>query len=236
MSKNELPRSNLEAIPSPILLDAWKTVGGWVTIVKKDGKFCDAMEVLKAYQAEPTQKEAFGAMLPYFACLAVPRKGGAKRKTMEKIWASKTGKTWKALKEFPARLGGIADEVEKINKSDLASPLIWMREDEPKARIAKDHFQRLPGVLRFYAAFLRMLLVEKVPATWERHFPSAPRGHSHSIFHLSQLIKASTGRFHDREVCDLLDAAACALGVDYQFDPTLLAQARSRHARKRQPA
>lgn len=59
-----------------------------------------------------------------------------------------------------------------------------------------------------------------------------PRGHSPYLFYLSDLVKALTGRFHDREVCDLLDAAARALGVSYQFDPTLLAQARRRHSKK----
>lgn len=224
------PRSE----PSPIIQEeAKKTVRGWVALVNSDRKFCKALDVLKAHQPEPIVKELLGSWLPVLACLAVPRKGGGGKKTLQKIWASESGKTWKALREFPARLRGVADEVERINESDFLSPSTWIRDDETKARIVKSHFLRLPGILRVYAAYLHKLLVEKMPATWGRHFPSGPRGHSQSLFYLSHLVKACTGRFHDKDVCDLLDAAACVLGVNYQFDPTLLAQARGRRARKR---
>jgi hypothetical protein len=154
---------------------------------------------------------------------------------LEEIWASKTGKTWKALKESPARFRRIADEIERINKSDFLSPAVWIRDDEIKPRLLKGYFLRLPGVLNIYAAWMDSLLGEKVPRGWKEHFhvPSERRGHSASLFHLCDLVKAATGRFHDKEVCDLLDAAASALGVDYHFDPTLLAQARGRRARKR---
>jgi hypothetical protein len=217
---------------SPIFKDAMRTVRGWTDTLRSDREFCAAMDVLKACQADPTLGELLSELLPFFACLAVPRRGGKLRKALEKIWASDTGKTWRALKDFPVRLRGIADEVERINRSGFVSPSIWIAEDQIKARVVKAHFLRLPGVLRFYAVWLEMLIAKKVPVAWERHFPSRPRGHSSFVFHVSHLVKAITGRFHDKEVCNLLDAAACALGIDYQFDPILLAQARKRHTSK----
>jgi hypothetical protein len=228
-----LPANGAE--PSPLVGMAAKSVEDNVTLLRHNDGFCRAMEILEGYQTDPALREVFGLLLPLLACLAVPRRGGGTKKAFEGIWSSKTGKTWKALKEFPSRLRNVAVEVERINNSEFLSPALWIRGDETGARLLKGHCGRLPGVLRFYAGAMDKILTELVPALFKRHLPPDRRGHSSSLFGLSNLVKAMTGRFHDEEVCDLLDATALALGVNRkrQFNPVLLAQARSRLASKR---
>jgi hypothetical protein len=58
-----------------------------------------------------------------FACMAVsPHQG--RPGFLDRYWARGTGKTWKALREFPDRLEKMADEVKCINQAD---PLFYAR-------------------------------------------------------------------------------------------------------------
>jgi hypothetical protein len=205
----------------------------WLDVLARDIAFQSALRSLAAHQTDADFKRLLETLLPILACLAVPRRSGRVRKSIEAAWAHGTGKTWKGIKGLPDRLRRVADEVQKINDSNFFSPEMWITKDTTQAKIAKGHFLRLPGVLRIYGAWLEVLANERIPAAWQSQLPPPARGHSPSLFWLSDLVKACTGRFRDREVCDLLDAAAAALGVRYQFDPTLLAQARSRHRRQK---
>ena len=228
---------SLEASTLPPLPDAMKrAIQGWLRLLQVDRNFSEALDALTSCANNLWIKQALTTILPLLACLAVPRKGAGLKKTFESLWASDTGKTWKALKEFSARLRRMAQEIEAVNRSQFLSPALWIKKDESRGRFVEQQFRILPGALRIYAAWLDMLLNEKLPAAWEHHVPSPKRGHSPALFHLSDMVKAATGRFHDREVCDLLTAAATALDAPYNFDPTLLAQARARNARKRSGA
>jgi len=164
-------RADVLREPSPLAQAAREALGDWLAIVGKDPDFCKAGKILKAKVTKTIFSETFSELLPFFACLAVPRKGGNVRKIAEEFWASKTGKTWKALREFPARLRVVADDIERINKSDYLTPTIWLKKDQTLARLVKDHFLRLPGVLRQYAIWLDILVGEKVPGAWRKICP-----------------------------------------------------------------
>ena len=107
-----------------------------------------------AIPVESSRKDALGTILPVLACLAVPRKASGLKRTFESIWASDTGKTWKALKEFSARMRRMAQEIEALNRSQFLSPSIWMKKDESRGRFVEQQFGILPGALRIYAAWL----------------------------------------------------------------------------------
>jgi hypothetical protein len=215
---------------------AKQAVREWLAVLEKDTPFQKALRSLTAHQTDPSLKQILGTLLPVFACLAIPRRSGRSRESIQGVWALGTGKTWRGIKNFPARLRGIADEVQKINDTGFFSPNTWITKDTTRARITKGHFLRLPGLLRIYGAYLEALASEKIPAAWQSQIHPTPRRHSPTLFWLSDIVKVATGRFRDREVCDLLDATAAALGVKYQFDPILLAQARSRYNRQKKPA
>jgi hypothetical protein len=192
-----------------------------VGVLKNDPEFCKAVEVLKKFHTRLIPSDLFEDMLPYLASIAIPRKSCDPKKVLETISAAATGKTWKALKGSPARFRRIAKEIEQINQSPVMSPANWVKDSEVMGRLLKGYFLRLPGVLNLYALWLEMLIADKLPKLWNEQVPASRRGLPDALFFLSGLVKALTGRFHDREVCNLLDAAARALGVDHQFDPIL---------------
>jgi len=147
---------------------------------------------------------------------------------LEELWARRTGKTWKALVEFPNRLERLADEVDCLN---IADPVFYpprrcrgLSRTELQ-RIALDYWQ-LSAMIRFYAETRRERNAAVLAQT-----PRIER--SEILFYLSILVKSLTGAPHDQEVSELLNAAANALGETIQFDAGSIAQARSR--RKKRP-
>jgi len=73
-----------------------------------------------------------------------------------------------------------------------------------------------------------------MPWTSERTSPrQAPRREENDpLLRLSEVAEMATGKWHDREVADLLNAAALALDKESQFDAMTIAQARSRRKKK----
>src|SRR5215468_3511667 len=75
------------------------------------------LEAVKALRDERRCGFDLSRELITFACMAVsPHQG--RPAFLDRYWARGTGKTWKALREFPNRLEKIADEVKVINKAD----------------------------------------------------------------------------------------------------------------------
>jgi hypothetical protein len=192
-----------------------------------DSHFLRAAEALVKFRSGAFKDLPFVELQALLASLSVRRKRRPRRETFALLWAAGTGKTWKALKDFPGRLRGIADEVERVNAGpcfDLAS---WINKETIGAQMFRHRLLQLPGLLRVYAASLEFI-VGKLPAMTERIYPAAPRGHSEFMFLLSAAVKLTTGRFRDKEVAEMLNAAALALGEGSQFDALTLAQARFR--------
>ena len=147
-----------------------------------------------------------------------------RRVDWKKLWASGTGKSWKALKEFPERIRKMAAEL----KTSLCDDVFGQKD----AR----QFWDLPPSLCDYADWLESQ-IEKIPVMGNR----APRrGTSQWKGHLSDRVKALTGRFHDKEVAELLNAVDLALhgegNGDRGIDAQTLADARSRHKKRKRKA
>lgn len=198
--------------------------------LKANPKFTCALRTLLS-QSRPRLKDfaldrnVFD-LFAYLACMAVgPR--GASRKSWEKLWAVETGKTWKALKEFPVRLENMANEVKRVNKSHFFAPTAYIRKDTVQARIVQKRFEQLPGIIQVYAEALRRQL-NRIPVLTAKTFPPPPRGLPMEIAWLSRFAEAFTGRPHDTEVAALLNCAALALGESRQFDTLNIAKYRSR--------
>jgi hypothetical protein len=148
------------------------------------------------------------------ACLVVlpvPSSG----KWREEVWLQGTGKSWKALKKFPARLLRMADEIEKLNTNffripDACTNPTWLS------------LCQLPTSLRSNAETLNR---------HETIISKAFRSPSESsrVVELLNFAKWTTGRDRVREVAKLLNAAALAMKCENKFDATHLIQARYRY-------
>jgi hypothetical protein len=166
--------------------------------------------------------------LTRLACLSVsPHQG--RPAILERVGASKSGKTWKALLEFPDRLEKMADEVGRINAADplfFARTPRWNVDRCDSAKLRHD-CERLPNLMRSYANALR----ERNAAV----ATASPRdGRFAAVFNLSELVKTLTGAYHDSVVQRLLGVAAHELDEQIEFDAVSIAQLRYR--RRKRPA
>jgi hypothetical protein len=206
--------------------DAMRYIWERIDHLEASSRFGKACKAIARLQRDPYQGFDYSFLLAYLACRGVSRQRMS-RKTWQKVWTVGTGKTWKSLKDFPKRLRGLADEVERINSSSFFAPREYVNRKTVKATIVRGRLSELPGVLRLYATALEQHLC-RVPDLIAQSFPPPPRGHSTSIFDLAEFVKGLTGRPHDKEVTELLNAAGEALGEKCDLDALDLAQARSR--------
>lgn len=133
-----------------------------------------------------------------------------KRISLEESWAAKTGKTWKALREFPKRIEGMASEIERMN----ANPFFRL--------------EGLPTVMRREAEHLE----ERLRTLPNLHAEAFPR--VSPLDGLRGLVESWTGQPHAELVAELHHAANAALGAqERQFSEAAVYQARYR-AKKRQ--
>jgi hypothetical protein len=144
-------------------------------------------------------------------------------------WMKTLPQPWKALKDFPKMLDRIAAEIQLINKAD---PLFYARRrgNGYSSRSALLRLQQrcieLPRMIQGYAEALRERNAAVASAT--------PRsGSLNALIELTEAVKYLTGNHHDKEVSELLNTIARALGVRKRFDALSIAQARSRHRKKK---
>jgi hypothetical protein len=171
--------------------------------------------------------------LAAFACIEVSKKHGGGKKSLEGLWALGTGKTWKALCEFPERLRRIAKEMAQINESACLAPALYANAKTIQAQIIRKRLEQLPATVNFYATALEMHTA-RIPKQWAKmiqaQFPDRPRGPSWSVPVFSHIVRVATGKWHDKEIAELLNAGALALDVKgwNGVDALNIAQARSR--------
>jgi len=201
--------------------------------VLKEENYCDALDALAISIRPEFLPLDFPQTLTGLACLAVsPSRWRWSRKAWETVWTRNTGKTWKALREFPDRVCGMADEIKRLNESFAFSAVQYASAQTVEAVTVRKVFNQLPAMLGAYAEALRWH-IDRVPLMTAEAFPPLPRGHSKFVVYVSELIKAATGRFRDRECARLLNAAALALDEKAEFDALTIAQARSRSRKSR---
>lgn len=133
--------------------------------------------------------------------------------TLDKICVKETGTTWRTLRRFPARMEGMAAEIERID----AFPLFKLKESSAS--------------LRRDAAHLKELLERPVAVSTE------PRSRTPPLYDLICVVRSWTGRPHDKEVIELLHAADLALNPgakerEPRFDTQTLLDLRSRLKRE----
>jgi hypothetical protein len=160
----------------------------------------------------------------------------ANKSTDEKLWSIGTGKTWKALQEFPHRLQNVAREIEQLNQSPMFCPDRAINAKTPSAHYARIQFSRLPGTLRMYGTWVEVW-TKKIPAIMGEFLGRRSRGKADTLVAVSYLIALVTGRFNDNEAAELLNAADLILNPETdkgepRFHPQTLADLRSRRKRK----
>jgi hypothetical protein len=189
------------------------------------------LEAIIALQKEVWQGQDFSHELRGLACLAVsPHQG--RPALLERYWASKTGKTWKALKGFPKRLEGMAEEMGRINTGDRLFFARRRRNDLDRGDLEKLGWicRQLPEMMRSYATALRErnAAVEAV----------TPRdGRFVALLNLSEVVKSLLGAYHDKDVAELLNTADLVLNPGdpksgERFDAQTLRDSRCRQKYK----
>lgn len=201
---------------------------------KREQRFENALSAITQHLSKQMRESGMDLTGPIagFACLATSTGRSGGRKSFEKLAALGTGKTWKALAEFPERLRRIAKEVEQVNKSLFFAPALYVNAKTTQAEIVRKRFEQLPGIMSFYATGMEVHIA-RTPKLWAKTFPPSQGRHSPWLLLLSYAVKLATGKWHDAEVAELLNATAVALDETREFDALTIAQARSRFKKKK---
>jgi hypothetical protein len=144
---------------------------------------------------------------------------------MEKVWAYGTGKTWKSLNDFPARLRRMAEEVKQVQAGPHFGPDSMINGESPLAKDIKRRIRELPLDLGVYATHIE-LIVKNLPKINMSGRSLKRKFHEPWTSQLMEMVRVLTTRYCDREVAELLNSAAIALNEEFAVEPFALAQAR----------
>jgi hypothetical protein len=194
--------------------------------LKENRAFREELKGIIALQKTIWHGHDFSHELTGFACLAVSP-GQSFRATLDRAWASKACKTWKAIKEFPRRLQKLADEVAQVNASDRLFFVHRRNDDLNKHEIERIGWicRQLPENMRVYAEALKERNAA-IEVSTRRGCPA--------LVNLSLSVEQLTGAYYDDKIAGLLNAADIALNEEkkVRFSAQSVAQARYRFRRK----
>ncbi len=167
------------------------------------------------------------SLLTTLACAVVFSGHLTRKESLDGVSIEETGKTWKALREFPERIESLAGEIEKVNAGGLFAPEKQIDPKKEQGECFRQGFRELPDMLRAWSKALkeRMKVIRRLDA--------AVFGDSDPQAHLQFLVKESMGKPNDPLVANLLNAAARALDRPYGIDAANLAKARFRRRKTR---
>ena len=229
--------------------------------LKNDRPFRQRMEAILDLARDSHDSEKSEETLCLYAYVTVTRKpGSTSKKAWQQCWSRNTGKTWKALSEFPDRIRKISAEVKRVHGSPYFDPGRAIRgqlagwadfwshafsgADDEFVDSAKRQFAMFPVILNLYADWLDVqikgtsALMRHTSALMRHFYLGASRKHPRFIHEVSKEVRRITGRFCDHQVADLLNAADRVVnphnqGSSDRFDEQTIALLRSRQKRKR---
>lgn len=230
----EQPRNEPQDVPDYLSGHAAKWLIERVNRARQCQRFENALATITQNQSEQVRRRGMDltGSLAAFACLEVSKKRGGGKKSFEKLGELGTGKTWKALTEFPERVRRMAREIGQINASPLFAPPIFANADNLKAQRAREYFKMLPDIMLVYAGGLEAH-IKRVPGFLEKSLRRSSGGPSQWLLLLSYTVRVTTDKWRDKEVAELLNATAIALGEKREFDALTIAQARSRFKKRK---
>jgi hypothetical protein len=121
----------------------------------------------------------------------------------------------------------MAKEVEQVNASTFFSTSMFFNAKTRQAELVRKRLGVLPGIMRVYAAGLENHIA-RVPDLTVKSYPSSSDAQARWLVLLSYVVKLATGKWMDKEVAELLNATAIALGERREFDALTVTQHRSR--------
>jgi hypothetical protein len=257
LSGTDLPKDVCDQIPPPLLERSRKLLSRELVRLKSDRDVRDSLGAIKRLRRDASKDGPSDELILFYAACAVVKPHRPRPGARRKDWSEGTGKTWKALQEFPARLLRMAEEMEQVNRghwfnskkltargnsgdegtSKTWKALLELSNGGDSGDDMAQFLARSPYTLKAYAAHIKMriwtaLLVEievkmKVPIVKQGGFRQ-------EMFQLSDLVKDLTGKYHDNEVEGLLNAVADACGRKdaFSFDALSIAQARFRRKKR----
>lgn len=207
-----------------------------ISQLEQNPKYAEARRAILERVTQPGWRAALDGSLTHpdpsllttLACAVVFSNHLTRKESLDAVSIEETGKTRKALREFPGRIESVAREIEKVNASGLFAPEKQIDTEKEEAELYRRAFRDLPGMLQAWSKALN----ERMKAI--RRLDAAAFGDSDPRPYLQLLVKESTGKPNDPLVANLLNAAAEAIDRPYGIDAASLAKARFRR-RKRSP-
>lgn len=197
--------------------------------LKANHEFRKQLEEIIALQTDVWHGQDLSHELTGMACLAVSP-GQGFQATLDRVWASKVSKTWKAVKEFSRRLERFADEVAQMNAADHLFFARRRKNDLDRHEIERIGWicRELPENMRVYAEALKERNAAVEVSTRKR----CP-----ALVDLSLCVEQITGEFYDEKLAGLLNTAAIALDRESEavFSALNIAQARYRFRKRTRP-
>jgi hypothetical protein len=147
------------------------------------------------------------------------------------IWYEGSGKNAKTLAYFPTRIENMADEIERLNAHPFFKPDTWVKTrslPEAKKMVFARWFERLPVLMRHYAAFIGAHS-KTMRKSMHEFTGSGPEKLTQILVALVDLVRKETRRPHYKELAAILNAAGRNSGVKKDFGPDELKMAVSRH-------
>jgi hypothetical protein len=234
---DDSPQEFRHTIPGELRLPQLSTAevkywGAKFARLDADTKFQRSMQAIQRLRQDVIKDTSFDPIFRLYAALIVTK--WPSRKLMEKFWAYGTGKTWKSLNDFPMRLRRMAEELKQVQAWLHFEPESSMCAQSPLAENIKRGIWELPLNLGVFATHIEVIL-EKLPKSSTSKGPPQRKFHEPWTSQLSEIVKALTKRYCDREVADLLNSAAIALNEKFTIEPFALAQARRNRKTKYLP-
>jgi len=252
---SDLPRDVLDKIPPPLREAAKKFFGRELARLKADKQVRDTLAAIKGFRRAYLEDGPSDELILFLAACGVseprkPRRGGRR-----KDWSEGTGKTRKALQEFPARLQRMAKEMEQVNRGHWFNPenltargnsgaegtsktwkaLLEFSNGGDSGDDMAQFLARSPYTLKAYAAHIesQICTARLVEIKVKMKVPIVKQGgFRQEVFQLSDLVKKMTGKNHNQKVAELLNTTAGVLGGKDNFDALSIAQARFRRKKR----
>jgi hypothetical protein len=189
--------------------------------IQANPRFAKAYKAIARHQKGNWVGQDLSGPFAVRACLAVLPVTQS-REFREGIWLKGMGMSWKSLYELPRRLHRMADTIKSLNRKFFGI-------SEANVNSLFVSFYGIPTILQSYAETL-----SGHTARIQKGFHPPPR--SRRLYELSDFAKKATGQYRDRELVELLDAAAIAMGYKNlpEFDAMQLVQARYRQNKRRE--
>ena len=223
--------NNNDAAPPQLRPLEAKYLNTRIDLLKSNSQFKTSIQAIQLLRHLNVIKESSLDHLFCIAAIFIVVTKRPPRELMEDLWAMGTGKTWKALSEFPARLRKMAHEVKQVHAGHFFNVESSIPGQTPLANAIKQRIHNLPTDLGATATQIEFM-TKKLPIFFNNEDSRTRKFHEPWFSWLCEFIRTLTGKYRDREVAELLNSAAYAMKETFEVEVLAITQARSNRKSK----